>query len=62
MYLSNLLHPVPLIHRVAIVNERGDVKAYLKVAVQIVTSKLWEEVTSRLDVLDHAIAQLKAYK
>ena len=37
VYLSNLLHPVPLIHRVAIVNERGDVKAYLKVAVQAVT-------------------------
>jgi len=41
VYLSNLLHPVPLIHRVAIVNERGDVKAYLKVAVQMVTSELF---------------------
>ncbi|KAF2354987.1 Kinesin-like KIF1-type [Trinorchestia longiramus] len=38
VYLSNLLYPVPLVHRVAIVNERGDVKAYLKVAVQAVTA------------------------
>ncbi|XP_069992035.1 kinesin-like protein unc-104 isoform X7 [Penaeus vannamei] len=36
LYLSNLLYPVPLVHRVAIVNERGDVKGYLKVAVQAV--------------------------
>ncbi|XP_050723713.1 kinesin-like protein unc-104 isoform X8 [Eriocheir sinensis] len=36
LYLSNLLYPVPLLHRVAIVNERGDVKGYLKVAVQAV--------------------------
>ncbi|KAK7066390.1 hypothetical protein SK128_027888, partial [Halocaridina rubra] len=38
MYLSNLLYPVPLVHRVAIVNERGDVKGYLKVAVQAVVA------------------------
>lgn len=36
MYLSNLLYPVPLIHKVAIVNEKGDVKGYLRVAVQAV--------------------------
>ncbi|XP_042870510.1 kinesin-like protein unc-104 isoform X9 [Penaeus japonicus] len=36
LYLSNILYPVPLVHRVAIVNERGDVKGYLKVAVQAV--------------------------
>lgn len=34
IYLSNLLYPVPLVHKVAIVNERGDVKGYLRVAVQ----------------------------
>lgn len=39
LYLSNLMYPVPLLHRVAIVNERGDVKGYLKVAVQAVIGK-----------------------
>lgn len=34
VYLSNLLYPVPLIHKIAIVNEKGDVKGYLRVAVQ----------------------------
>ncbi|XP_058794339.1 kinesin-like protein unc-104 [Phymastichus coffea] len=36
VYLSNLLYPVPLIHKIAIVNEKGDVKGYLRVAVQAV--------------------------
>ncbi|XP_049875983.1 kinesin-like protein unc-104 isoform X13 [Pectinophora gossypiella] len=36
VYLSNLLYPVPLIHKVAIVNEKGDVKGFLRVAVQAV--------------------------
>ncbi|XP_049853671.1 kinesin-like protein unc-104 isoform X6 [Schistocerca gregaria] len=39
VYLSNLVYPVPLIHKVAIVNEKGDVKGYLKVAVQLVTEE-----------------------
>ena len=30
------MYPVPLTHKVAIVNERGDVKGYLKVVVQAV--------------------------
>ncbi|XP_030842583.1 kinesin-like protein KIF1A isoform X12 [Strongylocentrotus purpuratus] len=34
VYMSNLLYPVPLVHRVAIVNEKGDVKGYLRIAVQ----------------------------
>ncbi|XP_022101823.1 kinesin-like protein KIF1A isoform X4 [Acanthaster planci] len=34
VYLSNLLYPVPLVHRVAIVNEKGDVQGYLRIAVQ----------------------------
>ncbi|KAL1122335.1 hypothetical protein AAG570_003740 [Ranatra chinensis] len=36
VYLSNLMYPVPLIHKVAIVNEKGDVKGYLRIAVQAV--------------------------
>lgn len=28
------MYPVPLVHKVAIVNEKGDVKGYLRVAVQ----------------------------
>ncbi|KAL3272424.1 hypothetical protein HHI36_013906 [Cryptolaemus montrouzieri] len=36
VYLSNLLYPVTLIHKVAIVSEKGDVRGYLKVAVQAV--------------------------
>ncbi|VVC24967.1 Hypothetical protein CINCED_3A008357 [Cinara cedri] len=36
IYLSNLMYPVPLIHKVSIVNEKGDVKGYLRVAIQAV--------------------------
>ncbi|KAF4530219.1 hypothetical protein B566_EDAN017956 [Ephemera danica] len=36
VYLSNLLYPVPLIHKVAIVNEKGDLRGWLRVAVQAV--------------------------
>ncbi|KAF7995732.1 hypothetical protein HCN44_006839 [Aphidius gifuensis] len=39
IYLSNLMYPVPLIHKVAIVNEKGDVKGYLRVAVQAVVEE-----------------------
>lgn len=34
IYLSNLLYPVPLVHKVPIVNERGDVRGFVRVAVQ----------------------------
>lgn len=37
MYLSNLLYPVPLVHRVAIVSEKGEVKGFLRVAVQAIS-------------------------
>ncbi|CAH1774965.1 unnamed protein product [Owenia fusiformis] len=37
VYMSNLVYPVPLIHRVAIVSEKGDVKGFLRVTVQAVT-------------------------
>ena len=40
VYLSNLYYPVPLVHRVAIVNDKGDVKGYLRVAVQAITGRL----------------------
>ncbi|CAG2164937.1 unnamed protein product [Oppiella nova] len=36
VYLSNLLYPVSLIQKVPIVNEKGDVKGYLRVAIQSV--------------------------
>ena len=34
IYLSNLLYPVPLVHKVPIVHERGDVRGYIRVALQ----------------------------
>ncbi|KAL4121473.1 hypothetical protein QTP88_013982 [Uroleucon formosanum] len=37
IYLSNLMYPVPLIHKISIVNEKGDVKGYLRVAIQAVS-------------------------
>ncbi|XP_031437359.1 kinesin-like protein KIF1A isoform X6 [Clupea harengus] len=38
VYLSNLLYPVPLVHRVAIVSEKGEVKGFLRVAVQAIAA------------------------
>ncbi|XP_042370159.1 kinesin-like protein KIF1A, partial [Plectropomus leopardus] len=34
----NLLYPVPLVHRVAIVSEKGEVKGFLRVAVQAISA------------------------
>lgn len=45
VYLSNLLYPVPLVHRVAIVTEKGEVRGFLRVGVQAIAG---EEVTRRL--------------
>ncbi|KAK6037880.1 hypothetical protein COOONC_24615 [Cooperia oncophora] len=42
VYLSNLLHNVPLVHKVAIVNEKGDVRGYLKVAIEPVNPQEME--------------------
>ena len=39
VFLSNLMYPVPLIHRLAVVNDKGDVKGYLRVAVQVILGK-----------------------
>ncbi|XP_078523219.1 kinesin-like protein KIF1A [Lissotriton helveticus] len=38
VYLSNLLYPVSLVHRVAIVSEKGEVKGFLRVAVQAISA------------------------
>ncbi|XP_072560639.1 kinesin-like protein KIF1A isoform X15 [Paramormyrops kingsleyae] len=38
VYLSNLLYPVPLVHRVAVVSEKGDIKGFLRVAVQAISA------------------------
>jgi len=34
VYLTSLLHQVPLVHKVAIVSEKGDVRGYLRIGVQ----------------------------
>ena len=54
VYLSNLTYPVPLIHRIAIVNERGDVKGYLRVAVQAVLGRDDETVDYPMGVRQSA--------
>jgi hypothetical protein len=36
IYLSSLVHNVPLIHKVAIVSEKGVVKGWLSVALQVI--------------------------
>ncbi|XP_041952966.1 kinesin-like protein KIF1B isoform X1 [Alosa pseudoharengus] len=38
VYLSNLLYSVPLVHRVAIVTEKGDVRGFLRVGVQAIAA------------------------
>ncbi|XP_052331510.1 kinesin-like protein KIF1A isoform X16 [Oncorhynchus keta] len=40
VYLSNLLYPVPLVHRVAVISEKGEVKGFLRVAVQAISGVL----------------------
>ena len=44
MYLSHLLYPVTLIQKVPVVNEKGDVKGYLRVAIQAVTGKIIDQL------------------
>ena len=39
VYLSNLLYPVPLVHRVAIVTEKGAVRGCLRVGVQAIAGE-----------------------
>ncbi|XP_051518115.1 kinesin-like protein KIF1B isoform X5 [Myxocyprinus asiaticus] len=38
VYLSNLLYPVPLVHRVAIVTDKGEVRGFLRVGVQAIAA------------------------
>ncbi|XP_063064962.1 kinesin-like protein KIF1B isoform X7 [Engraulis encrasicolus] len=38
VYLSNLLYSVPLVHRVAIVTEKGEVRGFLRVGVQAIAA------------------------
>ncbi|XP_040909660.1 kinesin-like protein KIF1B isoform X4 [Toxotes jaculatrix] len=38
VYLSNLLYPVPLVHRVAVVTEKGAVRGFLRVGVQAIAA------------------------
>ena len=40
VYLKNLLHNVPLIHKVAIVSEKGVVRGWLSVALQVILTGL----------------------
>jgi kinesin family protein 1 len=37
IHISNLFYPVTLVHKAAIVSERGDVKGYLRITVQAVS-------------------------
>lgn len=39
VYLSNLLYPVTLVHRVAIVTEKGEVRGFLRVGVQAIAGE-----------------------
>jgi kinesin-like protein unc-104 len=41
LYLSNLLHSISLIQKVPIVSEKGDVKGYLRIAIQPITGTLF---------------------
>ncbi|VDK45590.1 unnamed protein product [Anisakis simplex] len=43
VYLNNLVHNVPLVHKVVIVNEKGEVKGHLRVNIEPVPS---EEINS----------------
>lgn len=60
MYLSNLLYPVPLVHRVAIVNEKGEVKGFLRVAVQAISGKI-RTVSVLQNLLVSRVAHISIY-
>uniref|UniRef100_A0A6G1SN16 Kinesin-like protein unc-104 n=1 Tax=Aceria tosichella TaxID=561515 RepID=A0A6G1SN16_9ACAR len=44
LYLTNLLHPITVVQKIAVVNDSGDVKGYLRVVVQAVRGN--EELTA----------------
>lgn len=39
LYLSNLLYAASIIQKIPVVNERGDVVGFLRIAIQAVTGK-----------------------
>lgn len=47
VYISNLMYPVPMIQKVAIVNEKGDVKGYLRVVINAVDEDQGQRVNTR---------------
>ena len=55
VYLSNLMYPVPLIHRLAVVNDKGDVKGYLRVAVQLILGKTFSELIIMVKVMNQIV-------
>uniref|UniRef100_A0A8C5A5Z2 plus-end-directed kinesin ATPase n=1 Tax=Gadus morhua TaxID=8049 RepID=A0A8C5A5Z2_GADMO len=61
VYLSNLLYPVPLVHRVAVVNEKGEVKGFLRVAVQAISGELSTNVlgTPKISLFSDGISELR---
>jgi len=61
VYLSNLLYPVPLVHRVAIVSEKGEVKGFLRVAVQAIsgTHTGWISVPSQADAGERVVVAVE---
>uniref|UniRef100_A0A0N5C4F4 Kinesin-like protein unc-104 n=1 Tax=Strongyloides papillosus TaxID=174720 RepID=A0A0N5C4F4_STREA len=48
VYLNNLLYNVPMIHKVALVSEKGDVKGYLKVSIEIIDKPTDGKKSSKL--------------
>ena len=58
VYLSNLMYPVPLIHRLAVVNDKGDVKGYLRVAVQLILGKTFSELIIMVKVMKIVLAKI----
>lgn len=51
MYLSNLLYPVPLVHRVAVVTEKGEVQGFLHVGVQAIAGKEILRFSEQIQIL-----------
>uniref|UniRef100_A0A914ZPM0 Kinesin-like protein unc-104 n=2 Tax=Parascaris univalens TaxID=6257 RepID=A0A914ZPM0_PARUN len=43
VYLNNLVHNVPLIHKVVIVNEKGEVKGHLRVTIEPVSNEVTQQ-------------------
>uniref|UniRef100_A0AC35TYZ4 Kinesin-like protein unc-104 n=1 Tax=Rhabditophanes sp. KR3021 TaxID=114890 RepID=A0AC35TYZ4_9BILA len=49
VYLNNLLHNVSMIHKVAVVSEKGDVKGYLKVSIELIKKQSDGKKSSKLN-------------